>query len=694
MKKIAPTPKKLTVSETRHGHNRRDDYAWLKDKNWQEILLEPKQLNPEIRAYLESENSYAMALMSDTEDLQNTLFSEMKSRLQQDDSTVPEQDGAYRYYQRYIENEQHPIYCRKLTSNNSEKILLDGNKEAQKHEFFNIAYCKHSPDHKILGFSVDLSGSEIFNIRFIDLSSGLELEENITNSGGAFVWAPDSKTVIYTRLDINHRPAIVAGHILGSSSEADFEIFKEQDPQFFLDVKVTEQQKFIVISSQDHISSEIHLISTQNSNLKPACIFEREVGIKYEISEWGEGLVALTNAGGAEDFKVIYAKAANGKISAWQNMVPHNSGRLLLQIQAFKKFLVRLELENGLPQIVVRDWKCGEEYNVAFEEEVYSIELHDRLDYATNFLRFTYSSPTNPAQIYDYNMETKKRVLRKTQQVPSGHDPKNYVSCRLLAKASDSEKIPATIIYHKKTQIDGSAPVLLYGYGAYGVSLPAAFSTARLSIIDRGFIYVIAHVRGGTEKGYSWYHGGKLENKKNTFSDFIAVAQMLIAKGFTTPGNIAAHGGSAGGMLIGAVLNMQPDLWKAAVAEVPFVDVLNTMCDNSLPLTPMEWPEWGNPIDSKEDYLRILNYSPYDNVSKISYPNILVTAGLTDPRVTYWEPAKWVAKLRANKQDNNLLLLKTDMGAGHAGPPGRFDRLKKIAFNFAFLLKVFAKFKD
>ena len=444
-----------------------------------------------------------------------------------------------------------------------------------------------------------------------------------------------------------------------------------------------------MISAHDHTTSELRLIDAADPAAAPMLVAAREPEVQYDATDLGDELLILTNADDAIDFKIVSAPLANPGRGDWSDLLPHQPGRYLLGLLLFQEHLVRLERLEGLPRIVVRRLSDGEEHTIAFEEEAYDLSVDPGYEFATTTLRFTYSSMTTPLRTYDYDMESRERSLRKEQEVPSGHDPADYVTRRILAPAADGAQVPVSLLYRKDTALDGSAPLMLYGYGSYGMSIPAGFSTNRLSLVDRGFVYAIAHIRGGDDKGYGWYLDGKLEAKMNTFTDFIAAGEALVREGFCRAGNIAAHGGSAGGMLMGVVVNLRPDLFRAIVAEVPFVDVLNTMCDADLPLTPPEWPEWGNPIEDAEAYARIADYSPYDRVAAKAYPAILATAGLTDPRVTYWEPAKWVARLRKLKTDGHLLLLKTNMDAGHGGAAGRFDRLKEVALVYAFLLKTF-----
>ncbi len=445
---------------------------------------------------------------------------------------------------------------------------------------------------------------------------------------------------------------------------------------------------FIVIHCHDHETSEIWLIPADAPLSAPRLVAARDAGVEYSLDEAGGDLFILTNAGGAEDFKIVTAPLNAPGRENWRDLIAHQPGTLILAKTAYARHLVRLERSGGLPRIVIRRLTDGAEHAIAFDEEAYSLGLVGGYEFDTDILRFSYSSMTTPAEVFDYDMETRERTLRKTQEVPSGHDPSHYVTRRIMAPAEDGEVVPVSLLYRRDVPLDGSAPLWLYGYGSYGISIPAAFNTSILSLVDRGFVYAVAHIRGGKDKGYRWYADGKREKKANTFKDFIAAARHLAKTRVTSKGHIVAQGGSAGGMLMGAVANMAPELFQAIIAEVPFVDVLNTMLDDTLPLTPPEWQEWGNPIASKEAYEAIAAYSPYDNVSARAYPHILAVGGLTDPRVTYWEPAKWVARLRAMKTDDHLLLLKTQMEAGHAGSPGRFDRLKEVAFVYAFGLMV------
>ena len=731
-------PRKPTEFPVLHGRRRIDDYAWLKDESWQQVMRDPAVLRADIREYLEAENAYKEAVLAPTEALRAALFDEFRGRIKEDDASVPAKDGGWEYYQRYREGGQHPVVCRRpagslarsgdgggasdpddhvegdaraagggdcdLTGHaaetggaetadggngdssghaagtagahsDGEQVLLDGDAEAQGKSYYRVGGRGHSWNHGRFAWTVDENGSEFFTLRVKDLETGQPLDDVIERCSGGFAWAADNRTLFYTVLDDNHRPCKVFRHRIGTDAADDVLVYEEPDAGFFLNVAVTESRRFVVIDAHDHVTSEVRLIDAHRPESAPVVVAERDPNTEYDVSHHGDRLLILTNAGGAEDFRIVEAPIAAPGRAHWVDLVPHRPGVLIASFDVYARWLVRLERENALPRIVVRDLENGEEHEIAFDEEAYSLGLAGGYEFDTDTLRFTYSSMTTPQHVYDYDMRTRERVVRKVQEVPSGHDPADYVTRRIMAPSHDGEAVPV--------------PVLLYGYGSYGMSMPASFGTTRLSLVDRGFVYAIAHVRGGTERGYAWYTGGKLAKKTNTFHDFIATAHALADGGFTRRGRIAIHGGSAGGLLVGACANMAPELFHAVIAEVPFVDVLNTICDDTLPLTPPEWPEWGNPLESEAAYDCIAAYSPCDNVEAKDYPHIIATAGLTDPRVTYWEPAKWVARLRAVKTDDRLLVLHTNMEAGHGGAAGRFDRLKETALVYAFVLHVF-----
>ena len=684
-----PRAEKRPRVETWHGYEKRDDYHWLKAENWQEVMHDPSLLPQEIRAFLEGENAYHEAVMAGTKPLQEKLFAELKGRIKEDDSSVPAPDGPYDYYSSYVKGGQHPRYCRKPRGKDGpEELLLDGNELAKGREYFRFGGVDLSYDHSLIAWSFDGNGSEFYEMRVKDAATGAEHGDVLENTAGEATWAADCKSFFYTLQDENHRPLKTFRHVLGTPQAEDALVYEEKDTGKFTGIGLTNSEKYIVIDIHDHDTSELWLIDADKPDEKPRLVAPRVDGIEYDIEHWNDRFIIRTNAGDAEDYKLVTAPVSDPSPANWTDLVPHRPGIFIVGYLVLKNWLIRMERENALPRLVVREMATGEEHVIAFDEEAYSLGFGEMREYDTDTLRFTYSSMTTPSQVFDYDMRSRTRVLRKMQEVPSGHDPSQYVTRRIFAPAHDGETIPVTLLYRKDAKLDGSEPLWLYGYGSYGISIPAGFNTNILSLVNRGFIYAIAHIRGGQEKGRRWYKTGKMEHKENTFRDFISCAEHLVAQGFTRKGNIVAQGGSAGGMLMGAVANMAPDLFRGIVAEVPFVDVLTTMLDDTLPLTPPEWPEWGNPIESKAAYERIAAYSPYDRVEAKAYPHLLAVGGLTDPRVTYWEPAKWVARLRELKTDDNLLLLKTNMGAGHGGASGRFDRLKEVAFVYAFGLKV------
>jgi len=694
-----PMARNIPVTATHHGIVITDGYAWLRAANWQEVMRKPETLAADIRAYLEAENAYTDATLADTKALQETLFLEMKARLKEDDRQVPQPDGPYEYFPRFVKGGQYPQFCRMPRGGSADnaEVLLDGNAEAAGKSYWDLGGTAHSNDHRLLAYATDDKGSELYTIRIRDLATGKELTDEIPDTRGGLQWANDSKTLFYIKVDDNQRPLFVYRHVIGTPVSDDVLVYQEEDSGFFVGLSATQSQKFVLIDIHDHETSEVRLIDADAPLGDPRIVAERRVGHQYDVEHSGAHLVITTNSDGAEDFRIVTAPVQAPNEANWREIVPHKPGRLLIDVNILSGHMARLEREESLPRIVVTPLKPDTEgdildrsgeHSIAFDEEAYALGLSTGYEFNTTRIRFTYSSLTTPAETYDYDMATRERVLRKRQEIPSGHNPADYVTRRLLAPAEDGALVPVTLLYKKTTPLDGSAPLFLYGYGAYGISMPASFSTARLSLVDRGFIFAIAHIRGGKDKGFRWYTDGRMQKKKNTFTDFIAAGEFLVEQGVTQRGRIVANGGSAGGMLMGAVANMAPDLFLGIIADVPFVDVLNTMLDKDLPLTPPEWPEWGNPLTNKDDFDYIRSYSPYDNVEAKRYPHILALAGLTDPRVTYWEPAKWIAKLRARNTSDNLVLLKTNMGAGHGGASGRFDGLKDTAFNFAFALKV------
>ncbi|MFG1347802.1 S9 family peptidase [Xanthobacter autotrophicus DSM 431] len=675
-----------------HGISLADDYAWLRADNWREVMRDPSVLDGDIRAYLEAENAYADAAFAPMAEARQRLVAEMRGRIKEDDSSVPAPDGPFAYFSRHRDGGQHPLACRKLLPGGPEAILLDGDREAQGKAYFTFGGWRHSRDHRRLAFSADTSGAELYSIRIRDLDTGADLPDQIEETTGDLLWSADGGTLYYIRRDAEHRPSKVFRHVVGTDPASDVLIYEEPDKGFFVSLGETQSHAFGLISCGDHETSEVHLLDLADPQAAPRIVSPRATGVRYEVEHHpaflgADTLLLLTNADGAEDFKIVTAPTAAPGRANWQDLVPHQAGRMILSHSVFSGHMARLERESGLPRIIVRDLASGDEHAIAFDEEAYALSLSPGFAFDTTQVRFTYASMTTPSEVWDYDMASRARTLLKRQEVPSGHIPANYVTRRVFASAPDGESVPVSLLYREGTPLDGSAPLLLYGYGAYGITIPAGFATNRLSLVDRGFIYAIAHIRGGTDKGWRWYADGKLAKKTNTFTDFIAAAEHLVAEGYTRADRIVAHGGSAGGMLMGAIANMRPDLFAGIVAEVPFVDVLTTMLDDTLPLTPPEWPEWGNPIADVDAFQRIRAYSPVDNVRPQAYPSILALAGLTDPRVTYWEPAKWVARLRAADRGGRPILLRTNMDAGHGGAAGRFDRLDEVALIYLFALR-------
>lgn len=683
----SPIAAKKNHNATQHGITRSDPYHWMRADNWQEVMRKPETLDEEIRTHLEAENNYFTAGFGDkTQDLQDKIYKEIRGRIKEDDVGIPSPDGPFTYFSKMETGQQYPLLMRADRDGSNQTCIMDCNIEAGE-GYFGFAGAAHDPSHKYLAWGCDRNGSEYYAISIRDIATGLDLTDDLQKTTGSAVWSADSLSVYYVELDENHRPFRVRQHIIGTAQSDDKTIYEEPDAGFFVEVGKTLSSNFILIGSGDHQTSEVRLIDAKTGG-EPLLIAPREVGHEYDVDEREGTLYILTNKDGAEDFKLVTATLENSQISHWQDMIAHQPGTLILSSFVLKNHLIRLEKKQGLPRIVVTDLGTKQENAIDFEEAAYSLGVSAGYEFDTNTIRFTYSSPTTPSQVFDYDLTTTKRTMRKEQIVPSGHDPHDYITQRIFAKTSGGEEVPITLLYAKDTPMDGSAPCLLYGYGAYGISMPANFSIANLSLVDRGFVYAIAHIRGGKDKGYQWYAKGRAEHKTNSFGDFIQVAEHLIDQKIVAADKIVAMGGSAGGLLMGAITNMRPDLFAGIIAVVPFVDVLNTMLDDTLPLTPPEWPEWGNPIASKTDYDRIASYSPYDNIEAKDYPSILVLAGLTDPRVTYWEPAKWVARLREFKTDTNPLYLKTNMEAGHGGASGRFERLKEVALTQAFAVEV------
>jgi oligopeptidase B len=686
-KAVPPVCLRKPATSIVHGETLVDDYAWLKADNWREVLKDPASLPARIRDHLEAENAYSSAVLAGTRELQKQLVQEMRGRIEEDETSVPEADGAFSYFTRFQPGGEHPLICRQARDGGKEEVLLDCDSIAKSLPFFDLGEAGHAKDHTKLAWSSDDKGSEYYAIKVRDLGRGQDLPDLVANTTGEISWLVNGSGFYYVGLDDNHRPSRVWRHMLGTPQSADTLVYEEADAGWYVHLDETQSSAFCLIQAGDHETSETWLLDSADPAARPRVVAPRQPQVRYQVEHHRKRLIIRTNADGAEDFKLVEAPLDAPGRQNWRDLVPYRPGIMILGIVAYAGYLVRLEREDARPRIVVRAIASGEEHAIAFDEDTYALSLESGFEFDTHVLRFTYSSMTTPQETYDYDMETRERRLLKRRKVPSGHDPTAYATRRLMAPTANGETVPVSLLHRRDTPIDGSAPLLLYGYGAYGSSIATSFRTNVLSLVDRGFVFAIAHVRGGTEKGWRWYTEGKREKKPNTFTDFIAAARQLCAERYTKPGRIIAQGGSAGGMIMGVIANTEPDLFAGIVGDVPFVDVLNTMLDGELPLTPPEWPEWGNPGADRAAFDLIRSYSPYDCVRAQRYPAILALGGIADPRVTYWEPAKWVAKLRANMTGGGPVLLHINMEAGHAGISGRFDSLSEVALIYAFMLR-------
>ena len=684
----ASVPKINKILSTVKIHNEEliDNYSWIKQKDWKEVILNPSKLNAQVKKYLDEENLFKENQLKDINDIEKKLFEELKSKIKNEDNSVPKKDGNYFYGYKYNKNSEYPIYYRKNITNNSEEIILDCEKKSKTHTYFNVASISHSHDHKHVAYNIDTNGSEYFSIFIEDIQKQELLSPEIKNTTGDIVWSLDNKYIFYVRLDQNHRPTKVFKHKIGSNSEKDLLIYEEKDPSFFCSINLSKTKNYLFIRTADHETSEYLFINLKLNEIKPTLFKKRVKKIEYDLEHHEKFFLISTNVDNAKNFKIMISHEES--YQKWEEFIPYEKVNLILDFILLKDWLVRLERTEGSENIIILNLNNKNQHKISFDEEAYNLSLDHGYEYETDIFRYSYSSPTTPKSIFDYDCKSKKQELKKTQEVPSGHNKDDYICKKIFATAHDNEKIPITIFYKKGVKLDSNNYLLLYGYGSYGISIPSNFSTNRLSLVDRGIVYAIAHIRGGKEKGYEWYENGKLLNKKNTFLDFISCAEKLCEDKYTSPKKIVAQGGSAGGLLMGYIANERPDLFLGIIAQVPFVDICNTMLDEDLPLTVTEIPEWGDIKNDKKSFLYVKSYSPYDNVKKQNYPHMLVTGGISDPRVTYWEMTKWVAKLRENKTDNNLLLLHMNMTAGHSGASGRFDYLKEIAMEYGFVLKI------
>ena len=675
-----------------HNVTWEDNYSWIHQDNILEVLKDSSKLLPEVRKYLEDENSYTEENLKDTKEYQKKLFDEIKGRIKLDDESLRFKDTNYEYWTKTTTKGNYSIKLRKKIGSDDVEEIWNGDREKEKlkTEYFGVGDLEVSYNDKYLAYSLDLKGSEYFTIHVRDIKTNEIITDKIENTSGSVLFSLDDKFIFYSKLDENHRPKKIFRHEIGKSVTDDILIFEEKTPAFTVSIGISADEKYYFINSSDHNTSEKYYFKTNEKLPKPKLVRKREKGIIYSVSSWGDYFYIHTNKD-AEDFKIERSKSLES--NEWEVFIPSKDESMIGGLTFLNNWIIRSELTNALDKIFVRDIKSNKEEELIFsDEEVYDASIsHTQKDRNTDLIYISYSTPKTQSRTYLYNLKTKEKKLVKEQIIPSGHDPKNYVVERVECNSDDGRKVPLTITRHKDTPLDGSANLLLYGYGSYGASMSPSFSSTRLSLIDRNIIWVTAHIRGGMERGMKWWKEGKLLNKKNTFNDYIAAANFLINKKFTSKGKIIGMGGSAGGLLMGAVVNKAPDLFLGMIMAVPFVDSLTTNLDHSLPLTIGEFDEFGNAKDNKDHFDYIYSYAPYNNIKKMDYPNILITTSLSDNRVLFDEPAKFTAKLRDYKTDNNLLLLKTEMNAGHGGKSGRDGAIEEIAFDYAFILKIAGK---
>ena len=668
-----------------HGDNWVDYYAWLKPDNWQEVMEDPAKLPMPIADYLNAENAYYQQATADQSALRDELTKEIRGRMVETPESIPVRDGPYEYRYRFVENAEYPIRVRTDLNGESEEIVLDVNAQARGFAHFDLGILSHSPDHSLLMWSCDTSGGEFFTLHIRDIAKGLDMDYVIDNVDDA-TWA-DDQTIFYTHRDSSYRVHQVYKHIVGTDPKIDVLVFTETDEPFGCDVYRSLSREYIFISTSTFDQDECWFIPVNNLNATPVLIQTRMKGLEYAVQHQGDRFIICTNAQGATDWKLVEAPLNYPSIEYWTDLFAYREGWMIADFHVFEDWIVWLEIVDALPQIAYMD-SNGSIDRVTIDEEAYCLEVLNQLEYKTASFVFEYSSPTTPREFYRYNCQTANRNLLKRQIIPSGHDPKDYVTRRFSVESHDGAQVPVTLLYRHDTPINGTAPALLYGYGCYGASSEAEFSTARLSLVDRGFVYAIAHVRGGSEKGMAWYEDSKYSGKANSFHDFIAVGDGLVSKDFCAAGNIVSLGESAGGLLVAASMNMKPELFAGVIAGVPDVDFLHALLDDTLPGIPQHWALFGNPIESKSAFDTIRAYSPYENTQAVAYPSIYVTAGVSDPRVPYWQAAKWVAQLRASKTDDNLVFLNTNMQSGHFGKTGRFAQIDDAARMYAFAISV------
>ncbi len=682
----APIAKKIDHEMSIHGDTRNDQYYWMKLSDEQKNAETPDNETQAVLDFLEAENDYTKKATEHIESFKDKLFEEIKGRIKQTDMSVPYKDNGYFYITRYEEGQEYPIYSRKKDNLQAdEEIMLNVNEMAEGYDFFNVGGTSVSPNNKIIGYGEDTKSRRIYTLKFKSLVDGKHLEDVIENTTGYCVWGNDNKTIFYVRKDAALRPFKIFRHTLGTDPSTDVEVFHESDDTFNAYIYKEKSKKYLIIGSYATLSNEYQILEADNPTGNFRTFTPRERKLEHSIDYYNGNWYILTNKDNAINFKLMKAEESKTNVADWKEFIPTNDNILLTGTEIFKDYLVLSQRKDGNTAVNIKRWDNKADYYMDFGEDAYTVRTSVNPEYDTDTLRISYTSMTTPRSTYDFNMSTKNMNLLKQQEVIGDFNPDNYQSEKIMVTARDGVKVPVSLVYRKGVEKGADTPLLLYAYGSYGSSMDPYFSSVRLSLLDRGFIYAIAHIRGGQEMGRQWYENGKLLKKKNTFTDFIDCGQYLVDNNYTSKEKLFAEGGSAGGLLMGAIMNMRPDLWKGVIAAVPFVDVVTTMLDESIPLTTGEFDEWGNPKD-EEYYHYIKSYSPYDNVEAKDYPATLVTTGYHDSQVQYWEPAKWVAKLRDMKTDNNPLLLKTNMEAGHGGKSGRFRRLEEAAFEYAFFL--------
>lgn len=681
----APKAKKIAEEMTIHGDTRVDDYFWMRLSDDQKKAETPDEQTKDVVAYLEAENEYKEEVLKDTDAFQEKLFDEIVGRIKQDDQSVPVKVNGYMYYTRYEEGKEYAFYCRKKDNmDGEEEVMLDGPAMAEGYAYFAVGGRSVSPDNKLLAYGVDTVSRRQYTVRIKNLETGVIYNDEIPETTGGATWANDNKTLFYSKKDpVTLRSYRIYKHVLGTDSSMDELVYEETDETFGCGVGKTKSKQYLVIASYSTLSTEYRILDANNPNGEWKVFQERERDLEYGIDHYGDHFYVTHNMN-AKNFMLSKTPVNATSKENWTPVIEHRDDVLLEGVELFKNFLVVEEREGGLTGLRIMPWDGSEEHYIEFQDPAYTAYTSSNPEFDTEILRYGYTSLTTPNSVYDYNMVSKERELLKQQEVlDDTFSPDNYTSERIMATATDGTQVPVSIVYRKGTPLDGTSPLLLYAYGSYGSSMDAYFSSVRLSMLDRGFIYAIAHIRGGQEMGRQWYEDGKLLKKMNTFTDYIDCSKHLIANNYTSADHLYAMGGSAGGLLMGAVINMAPELYNGVVAAVPFVDVVSTMLDESIPLTTGEFDEWGNP-KNEEYYHYMKSYSPYDNVVAQNYPNMLVTTGYWDSQVQYWEPAKWVAKLREYKTDDNLLIMHCNMDTGHGGASGRFERYKETAMEYAF----------